>query len=582
MIKILFCILATINISAFAQTEDFCSISRNLIEAATGNFRKYIVPGTGKYYEPSLSNRWESPFTYANDMGSKAYMSESRATKQRFFSQIVYPYTATDLVAEKISSCLASVPGEKWETKRYSGFNTWIINPRLNIEIRIIADNKGTEIQIYKARPTPPMVSSRYLIPYLLNTGEPDYILVDSATMVPVNNIAYNLEGDLYYSEDSLLTYRAYNPDTEELGYGFLKTNGNSDITYLIATEGGSGIRFVEGMAWIKKYGLWYFIDKKGNQIIRPSYQELNPEYFIEGMCAVKLFGKWGYVDKSGKVAIPLIYENASFFYKGYAEIKKNNKWGIINKAGKEIIIPAYDSILHGIESGFYKIQKNGYWGFLNKEGKEIVSPEYESIPGIFQGNLCAVQKNKKWGAIDTTGKIVIPLKYSEPFYVFNEMAIFSQNKLFGLLDKTGKQIILPKYQAMMEITEGLGAVQRNGKWGFIDKTGKEVIPVKYENVLSSFKDGLASVILKNKVGLIDKTGKTVIPFVYDNIFSFEEGLAQVYQNGKSGYIDKTGKVIIPLIYNWAQAFKYGKALVRNEDDILFFIDKAGREYREK
>ena len=84
----------------------------------------------------------------------------------------------------------------------------------------------------------------------------------------------------------------------------------------------------------------------------------------------------------------------------------------------------------------------------------------------------------------------------------------------------------------------------------------------------------------------MDIYGKKIVPLIYNNIYRFQEGLIKVSKSHRSGsqkwgFIDKTGRVIVPLIYDDVQFFHNGFAKV-NIDSDWFYIDKTGREFRER
>lgn len=65
----------------------------------------------------------------------------------------------------------------------------------------------------------------------------------------------------------------------------------------------------------IKKSGLFHFIDKSGNRVVDPVYDQVSRESeFWEvkmdektGFLDSTESGKWGFVDKNGNVVVPLI-----------------------------------------------------------------------------------------------------------------------------------------------------------------------------------------------------------------------------------------------------------------------------------
>jgi hypothetical protein len=58
-------------------------------------------------------------------------------------------------------------------------------------------------------------------------------------------------------------------------------------------------------------------------------------ETFSDGLAVVRKYSKYGFVDRAGNEVIPLIYDYAYFFVDGLAAVVKNGKTFTINKQGK-------------------------------------------------------------------------------------------------------------------------------------------------------------------------------------------------------------------------------------------------------
>ena len=73
----------------------------------------------------------------------------------------------------------------------------------------------------------------------------------------------------------------------------------------------------------------------------------------LDGLASVKRYGKYGFIDQTGKVVIPLKYDDALYFNEGLASVKRNGKWGFIDKDGKVMIPLKYDDAYHYFINGF-------------------------------------------------------------------------------------------------------------------------------------------------------------------------------------------------------------------------------------
>ncbi len=98
---------------------------------------------------------------------------------------------------------------------------------------------------------------------------------------------------------------------------------------------------FSEGLAPVKVFSKFGYINKRGEFQIKPEFDEATT--FSEGLAAVsqtndELEEVYGFIDSTGKLVIPYQYENTSPFSEGLAAVKLDGKWGYIDHTGKEII----------------------------------------------------------------------------------------------------------------------------------------------------------------------------------------------------------------------------------------------------
>lgn len=222
----------------------------------------------------------------------------------------------------------------------------------------------------------------------------------------------------------------------------------------------------------------WYFYDKNGSKIQLGEYEEVC--YCADGMAAVKKNGLYGFIDvKSGKLVIPCIYDDVKdAFYKGIAKVfcKATGTYMLISKNGKKICddteYPTYkyeNYIITGypkrgildkngniltpfIYKGLWHVETNGYLRCENTEGKHgiidtrnniIIPFKYDNLSPYYNGEteLIPVKKDGKWGYIDHSNNIIIPpiFDYAYPFDKGDDIAFVEQNGKCGYIDRTGK-----------------------------------------------------------------------------------------------------------------------------------------------
>ena len=315
-------------------------------------------------------------------------------------------------------------------------------------------------------------------------------------------------------------------------------------------------------------------IDRNGNWIVSPQYDEIN-DLFFGDMIAVKNNGKWGYVNPVDKTVIPPQYDEVTYFdYNGTAFVKKDGKWRLIDQTGKTVRETEIEEIDFSAIQSPYKAKSNGKWGYIGTNYNFVIEPQYEDA-GKFYNNLAFVKINGKYGYIDTLGKIVIEPQFEEPGDFPYNWAAVKYNGKFGFINPEGKFVIEPKYE---EIKGFLGEdssaiiVKLGGKYGLIDKTGKTITEPQYDEVEHYPSTDIAIVRQNDKYCVIDKTGKVsktsnAFPHIYTDFNSKIDnwnkstaayyGLASARKKNKYGYIDSTGNFVIKPKFEYAEDFYF-------------------------
>ncbi|MCL2604499.1 MAG: WG repeat-containing protein [Defluviitaleaceae bacterium] len=145
-------------------------------------------------------------------------------------------------------------------------------------------------------------------------------------------------------------------PQTNLLGLADIMGNVLTPFKYSDTRRG-----FNEGMAWVsvstQQNELWALLDNKGNEIVRPMYEEVSN--FSEGLAAVWRDGYVGFIDKEGNEVIkPNKYSNVGAFINGLAPVQSSNGlWGFIDTSGNIVVpleytIVQYDGIVMLLGSG--------------------------------------------------------------------------------------------------------------------------------------------------------------------------------------------------------------------------------------
>lgn len=146
-----------------------------------------------------------------------------------------------------------------------------------------------------------------------------------------------------------------------------------------------------------KKWG--YVIDD--NWVVPARFE--HAQSFSEGVACVKLYNKYGFINTTGDLIINYSYDRAYSFSDGLAAVSVNGKWGFINKTGEMVIPYKYDGAL-SLSEGLAAVAVNGKWGFIDRFGNCVVPYSYDAANSFADG-LAHVLRGNTWGFVDHKGK---------------------------------------------------------------------------------------------------------------------------------------------------------------------------------
>lgn len=151
------------------------------------------------------------------------------------------------------------------------------------------------------------------------------------------------------------------------------------------------------------------YFDSNG-KIVLP-FQNKYESYgnFTEGLARVRINEKWGYIDKAGQEVIKPQFHFAEEFSNDVAVVRNSDdKHGAIDKTGK-LIIDYQFRILTKFENGYARFGDYKTYGLIDKSGKIVVPQEFISI-GSVKKNKVKVQikegQNYKEGTLTIGGSI--------------------------------------------------------------------------------------------------------------------------------------------------------------------------------
>ena len=292
-------------------------------------------------------------------------------------------------------------------------------------------------------------------------------------------------------------------------------------------------------------YNYCSMIDLNGKSIDTSKYEKVG--YVGEGMVAVKKNGLWGFIDTKGNELIKPMYEDAYQFKEGLAAVQtKSGKWGFIDKAGRVIIKPQYEAIKSFSEGLAAVTTTDRKIGFIDQSGSMVIPPSF-SFADEFKEGVARVSTDNRdeMGYVDRTGKFVIqPHAYVAQSFSEGFALIEVEGQGGGFIDKTGKIVVQPRYKYTSHFHNGLAKVTLNGLTGYIDQSGSVVIPLRFEEA-RNFSEGLAPAKIQGKWGLINTSGEFILTPKYEDVGSFSDGLALVQEAGTVGYASPNIKWVI-------------------------------------
>ena len=376
----------------------------------------------------------------------------------------------------------------------------------------------------------------------------------------------------------------------------------------------------------------WGLIDRMGNVIVKPQYDELsNP---INGVIYVSKGKKIGYLDKDMKEVVKPTYTfMGAFNNQGLCWVMKGGKlingyvqegkMGVINRNGELILqlkyasastfAPSNNFIYSSAEIRHLNLKPftampdsdEPYLWFATKDtimpgladiSGTIIIPEkkytkiYKPTDGMVRFAITTGKKKNvktQWGFYDISQQKEIltddNFAYT-PFVEGTSMAIRNDQSLFYLVKKdmsaTSKQ-----YTYASTFNEGLCVVAHDGKYGAINRKGEEIIPLTYTKMNPHFSDGIigAQSETENKWGVIDIHNKTIVPFTYDMVGTIERGFITVGFGDKIGKVDKQNRMVVPVSWKNIICPTEGEVdffWVQKNDNLYYYLDKQTRRVK--
>lgn len=245
---------------------------------------------------------------------------------------------------------------------------------------------------------------------------------------------------------------------------------------------------FQSGRAQVRRRGEDYsygFLNRRGELVIETQFDEAY--WFSEGLAAVRRDGLWGFVDHEGRLAIGRRFARVGPFREGLAQAKltESGLYGFIGRDGAFAIAPQFPAA-----GGFGEQRANVWFQAYNTPPTGLIDPAGEVV---YRGAYRALQR-------PIEGRVVCDAADSKR----------GAGPRAGYLDRDGREVTRLAFESCMACSEGLARVRLPGEWKsfYVDKDGQVVLGPYWS--AEDFRDGLAEVRTGTWRGYINTEGNWV------------------------------------------------------------------------
>ncbi len=231
-----------------------------------------------------------------------------------------------------------------------------------------------------------------------------------------------------------------------------------------------------EGLARVKRKGLWGFLGADLNLRIAHQFQEADG--FANGMAAVMVKDKWGFIDTTGAMLVPAQYRRVWRYGKnGLARVAVGEKkYGFIDRKGSMVIAPQFDLALEFGNAPVTAAERKGLWGVIDGDGRWVSQPTLRQLDAFQDPGMAAFAPDyRSVGFIDTTAKVVIaPGPHSR---VIRQGLILHGDRggsHYRFIDTQGKTAITGPFEWTHDfsVEQPWVVARRKGEWGVVQRNG--------------------------------------------------------------------------------------------------------------
>jgi hypothetical protein len=388
------------------------------------------------------------------------------------------------------------------------------------------------------------------------------------------------LLSDKLMARDGSLIYNDTVLGIDDLGYGFLKIERNSECLTVIHKSGFllddcvEDARMLSGKyIALRKQNRWALATLAGRRLTPFEWNE------IIAIKDIVVFKKDKKCTLTTVQNIPQLAEQQSLTRVHYADdvkswpkdlvwVRSDNAQGVVDQKLDEVIpidkhnlTPAFFGIVsEASKSSIYDwsgkkltdvqriithdpwviVQNNNFWRVFDLSTQQYLPLRYDSVRvagpfviGFHTDTITVQLTSSSQIAVRQPAKAAfIPGKDSTAFLMIEK------NGKKTIYDNKGTKILKTDYDDIQYASKGLFIVTRKNKKGLLQSNGKLLLPVEF-SAIGSVNNQVISVLQNMKFGLYNLTSKKMIKPQYDkNLVVYNNSTISVYKDGFYGFID--------------------------------------------
>jgi hypothetical protein len=162
----------------------------------------------------------------------------------------------------------------------------------------------------------------------------------------------------------------------------------NADGEIIIPAVYDFVVPISDGLFNVKEGNYTAYFNKEGNVVL--PFENRYEVYgnFSEGLARIRANGKWGFIDKIGEEAIRPQFHYAEDFSDGRAIVRnEQDLHGAIDARG-HLVIGYQFTTLTGFENGYAKFGDLNTWGLIDTAGNIVVPQKYIFIGDVYKNKV--------------------------------------------------------------------------------------------------------------------------------------------------------------------------------------------------